>query len=71
MTILDPLHGDGYQFWSGIGGALIAPGLVYLAARMGAFVMPTRCQQIGCRRTAKGVSDAGVPFCARHLSGEG
>lgn len=60
---LDPLHSDGYQFWSGIGGALVAPGLIGLII----YLTPTRCQQLGCRRRAVAVTPAGAPFCRRHL----
>lgn len=61
--ILDPLHGDGYQWWSGLGGSLVAPVLISLVV----WLYPTRCSQLGCRRKARGVSAAGAPFCARHL----
>lgn len=61
--MLDPLHGDGYQFWSGIGGAMVMP-LVYSAA---VWAWPTRCAQLGCFRRARAVTSAGVPFCRGHL----
>lgn len=66
MGSLDPLSGAGYQFWSGIGGALVAPALIGLLI----YLTPTRCQQLGCRRRAVAVSTAGAPFCRRHLPSE-
>lgn len=60
---LDPLHGVGYQFWSGAGGALVAPAII--AALL--YLTPTRCSQLGCRKRARAVSAAGAPFCERHL----
>ena len=60
---LDPIHGAGYQFWSGIGGALIAPALIGLLI----YATPTRCKQIGCLRKAKMITTGGVAFCHKHL----
>jgi hypothetical protein len=61
--MLDPLHGDGYQFWSGI-GATAAPFLVGL----GFWLAPTRCHELRCRRRAvKAHPQHGYPVCARHL----
>jgi hypothetical protein len=59
----DPIHGVGYQWWSGLGGA-VALGVVL---RVTAWLLPTRCAQLGCRRRARAVTVAGVPFCTRHL----
>lgn len=41
---LDPLHDDGYQFWSGIGS-----DLAYLAG-LAAFLRHMNCHQQGCWR---------------------
>jgi hypothetical protein len=60
---LDPIHGVGYQWWSGFGGALVAPALIGLVI----YVTPTRCSQLGCRRRAIAVSEAGAPFCRKHI----
>lgn len=61
--MLDPLHGDGYQFWSGIGGNLFPLWIglmIYLA--------PSRCQEIGCRHKAiKRHPMHGYPVCKRHV----
>jgi hypothetical protein len=62
---LDPIHGVGYQFWSGLGLGLIAA--VYRASL---WIAPTRCTQLGCWRRARAVSVAGAPFCCRHLPDE-
>jgi hypothetical protein len=60
---LDPLHGDGYQFWSGV-GATIAPA----AAALILFLAPTRCHELGCRRRARAASETnGFYYCTRHL----
>lgn len=61
--VLDPLHGDGYQFWSGIGGAALIP-VIYKAL---GYVWPTRCTQLGCRRRARKATLAGVAFCHEHF----
>lgn len=61
--MLNPLTGQGYAFWSGIGGALVGPAL--LGALI--YVTPTRCKQIGCLRRAVAVTAAGAPFCRKHL----
>ena len=66
MNWLNPLWGASYQFWSGIGGALVAPGLIGLVI----YITPTRCQQLGCRRRASAVTAAGAPFCSRQLPEE-
>lgn len=60
---MNPLRGDGYQFWSGI-GATLAP----LAVGACLWLMPTRCEQLGCRRRARGLHPVnGRLLCARHL----
>lgn len=61
--MLDPLHGDGYQLWSGFGGAVLIP-VVWRALE---WIVPTRCTQLRCRRRAIGVTAAGAPFCRKHL----
>lgn len=61
---LDPIHGVGYQFWSGIGGA-VALGL---AAAVWSWARPERCSQLGCRRRAVTLHPQhGQPVCPRHL----
>lgn len=61
--MLNPLHGSGYQLWSGFGGAVLIPVIWKLLE----WITPTRCSQLGCRRRAIAVTTAGVPFCQRHL----
>lgn len=61
---LDPIHGVGYQFWSGIGGAVF---LGLLLAAWG-WLTPTRCSQLGCRRRATALHPQhGEPVCVRHM----
>lgn len=62
--VTDPLHGDGYQFWSGIGAALVVP----LGVGALVWLWPTRCQEIGCyRRARKRHALHGQPVCEKHL----
>jgi hypothetical protein len=64
LDLLDPLHGDGYQFWSGIGAALLAPALVGGAV----WFWPKRCSELNCRRRATILHPQhGRPVCSRHL----
>lgn len=53
---LDPLHGEGYQFWSGIGG--------YLAI-VAVFWRHVNCHQPGCHRIGRYHHPDGL-FCRRH-----
>lgn len=63
--MIDPLHGDGYAFWSGIGGAALVP-IVYRASQ---WVWPTRCAEFGCYRRARLRHPMhGYPACPRHAS---
>lgn len=60
VTPLDPLHNDGYQFWSGVGsGSPLLAGLV-------AWWHHNNCIEKGCYR--KGHKDPvhGHPVCKRH-----
>jgi len=59
---LDPIHGVGYQWWSGLGIGLIAAGY-----RGSLWIAPTRCNQLGCWRKAHKATVAGVPFCREHF----
>lgn len=61
---LDPIHGVGYQFWSGIGGAVVV-GLAWSAWN---WIAPTRCTELHCRRRAVKVHPQhGQPVCEKHL----
>lgn len=65
--MIDPLHGDGYQLWSGIGGAILAPILIGAGYRLGLHLTPTRCEEIGCRRRAVTRNSLhGYPVCSEH-----
>lgn len=62
--MIDPLHGDGYQLWSGIGGAALIP-VIFSAIQ---YAMPTRCSQLACRRRATMLHPLhGRPVCGKHM----
>lgn len=58
MSLLDPLHGDGYQFWSGIGSDafLLAPFLWLIKHH--------NCHMDGCWRLGHVLN--GKPVCKKH-----
>lgn len=62
-----PLHGDGYQFWSGIAGSFLTsiPGWIVAAAL---FLRHQNCHVKGCYR--RGHIDPAVhaPACRHHHS---
>lgn len=60
MSILDPLHGAGYQFWSGIGSD------VFLVTGAAAFYKHVNCEQPGCWRFGHRHPDHGRPTCRKH-----
>lgn len=61
VTPLDPLHGDGYQAWSGILAG--SPVFVGLAA----WVHHHNCIERGCWRTGHPSPEhAGHPVCRKH-----
>jgi len=60
VTPLDPLHGDGYNFWSGIGSG---------SPILGAFVAwchHNNCTQPGCWRKGHKDPGHGHPRCRKH-----
>lgn len=60
-TVLDPLHGDGYQFWSGIGANITMLGVIWHMYK------DSRCHEIRCRRRAWRVHPKhGYPVCREH-----
>lgn len=60
--ILDPLHGDGYQFWSGIGSG--SPILLLIAA----WWRHHNCRVPGCwRLTLHRTRGSARPSCRKHL----
>lgn len=61
ITPLDPLHGDGYQFWSGVGsGSPLLAGLFLLMRKH-------NCHVKGCWRLQwHPHPDHGHPVCRRH-----
>ena len=60
VTPLDPLHNDGYQFWSGIGSG--SP----LLAAMGAWWHHHNCVEKGCWRKGHKDPEHGHPVCKKH-----
>lgn len=78
MTVPDwlwpPLHGAGYQFWSGIGSDVGEAGILASIGSV-AFVSYRRleCHADGCHRLAWHVHDGhGHPVCRKHHpEGEG
>lgn len=66
-TPLDPLHNDGYQFWSGIGSG--SPLLAVVAV----FLRHHNCHVHGCPRLSWHPHPShGHPVCRRHHpSGQG
>lgn len=61
ITPLDPLHGDGYQFWSGVGsGSPLLAGLFLMLRKH-------NCHQHRCWRLAwHAHPDHGHPVCKHH-----
>ena len=59
-TPLDPLHGDGYQFFSGLGG-----GTIVLAPLI-AWWHHNNCTHKGCWRKGHKDPHHGHPLCRRH-----
>lgn len=65
---MNPLHGDGYQFWSGIGGVLVGSVVLPITVAVLYWLRPTRCEELGCRRKAvRRHSQHGYPVCEKHL----
>lgn len=59
-VLFDPLHGDGYQFWSGIGSG--SPILMAL----GVWWHHHNCVQKGCWRKGHPDPEHGHPVCRKH-----
>jgi hypothetical protein len=62
-TPLDPLHNDGYQFWSGIGSDF---GEVTLVVGIIAWWHHINCIEKGCWRKGHADPAHGHPVCRRH-----
>ena len=60
---LNPLHGDWYQFWSGIGSDI---GEITLVAGGLGWFKHHNCKQKGCWRLGHRHPKHGRPVCARH-----
>lgn len=58
--LFEPLHGDGYQFWSGIGS-----GSPLLAALV-IFLRRHNCHEHRCARMAWHPNADGHPVCKKH-----
>lgn len=63
ITPLDPLHNDGYQFWSGIGSDF---GEVTLIVGFIAWWHHRNCVEKGCWRKGHPDPEHGHPVCSRH-----
>jgi hypothetical protein len=59
-SFLDPLHGDGYQFWSGIAGD------VFIFTGLLAWWHHVNCIEAGCWRKGHKDPEHGHPLCKRH-----
>jgi hypothetical protein len=63
VTPLDPLHGDGYGFWSGIGSDF---GEVTLVVAVAAWWHHHNCIEKGCWRKGHADPTHGHPLCKVH-----
>lgn len=61
--LLHPLHGDGYQWWSGAGSDLGELTLVGLVLGM---YRHKNCESKGCWRLGHNHPDHGRPVCRHH-----
>jgi hypothetical protein len=59
--LLHPLHGAGYQWWSGAGS-----DLAYVGALLGVW-RHVACEQRGCLRPGHRHPDHGRPVCRKHF----
>lgn len=67
LKSLNPIYSWGYQFWSGIGGAIVGPALLGLVI----YLTPDVCEQIGCYRRARIAHlESGLKLCRRHVPEE-
>lgn len=64
IWIFLPLHGDGYQFWSGIAGSFVTSGGVY--ALFLTHLKRHNCHVKGCWRFGHLHPEHGWPACRRH-----
>lgn len=64
--LFHPLHGDGYQFWSGIAGSFLTslPGWIAAGA---IFFRHHNCGHPWCPRLGHAHPDHGRPVCRRHF----
>lgn len=63
VTPLDPLHNDGYQFWSGIGSDF---GEITLVVGIAAWWHHNNCIMKGCYRKGHKDPEHGHPICKKH-----
>lgn len=61
--VFQPLHGDGYQFWSGAGSDI---GEITIPLAFGAWVIHHNCRKPHCLRLGHAHPDHGQPLCSRH-----
>ena len=60
-----PLHGDGYQFWSGIAGSFLT-SLPGWAIAICLYLRHHNCTQKGCLRLGHPDPEHGHPVCRTH-----
>ena len=63
--LLHPLHGDGYQFWSGIGSDI---GEVTIVGGLLALYKHVNCEEPGCWRLGHRHPGHGRPVCRKHFN---
>lgn len=63
ITPLDPLHGDGYNFWSGIGSDL---GELAIVTGLVAWWRHRNCYVKGCWHKGHADPEHGHPVCEKH-----
>lgn len=68
MWLFEPLHGDGYQFWSGIGSDFQELTLFLVIGGLYAFLRRHNCHVKGCWRLAwhPSADHLGHPVCRHH-----
>lgn len=63
--LLHPMHGNGYQLWSGIGSDL---GEVSILIALATWAKHHNCETRGCWRLGHVHPSHGRPVCRRHLT---
>ena len=63
--LFHPLHGDGYQFWSGIAGSFLT-SLPGWGVALAIFYRHHNCGQKRCWRLGHAHPEHGRPVCKKH-----